>query len=689
MSRTVAAAAAVMAFLAALAFGPPIPPAAANSTWPYMISCGAGPNPVTQGQTTTISGTAEGVLLTIDWGQYAVDTNPDPNANTHVNWSGIGGIDMVGAWGTPEYLTFSATLDTTALSVGTHEIFIHAYGSNGQWAHPCGGSPPLSNGNPNSLVLQVDPPGTDNTAPQHGNATFYPDSLVGPGESLLLFQMTLDDTGDPGTATIAGAPNAPGYWVDACPMPAWPTNALVANDSAFDEEVEVVEAWIDTAGWMDNTYSVNAVGEDSLGNAPSACLSALFTVARAVTDTQAPLAYSGSVSPSTVPFGGGPVDLSASFDDTTTGNSNLVAAEWFVAPTDGSPPFSDGAGNAMSPLDGAWDSPSEGVVEWQNLGVGVSAWAVGTYTFYLHGRDNAGNWGSWSNPAEYVTATLTIGTPPPPIPNPPTFVILNVSVSGNDLLLGWTPPVNPAGLDHYNIYRAGAPTANGCPTGTRYLNVSAATTSLTEPGLAADANRYYYNVRSANVLDQEDSACAMVGKIAVDLGAGVSEISTPLIPSSAAPSDIFLPIWSAFYGVGAYDPTNGWRFYNKTMGGSLTSISNSMGLRVDLTTAARLPLVGRVPVNPISRAIAFAGTGWYFIGVPHLNPSGLTTASDFDANGLAGAWSRVLYYNRDPYDPWAQYDVANAGFRDLATVFGGGGYWIRITAAGTWTPPLI
>src|SRR3972149_12080393 len=139
---------------------------------------------------------------------------------------------------------------------------------------------------------------------------------------------------------------------------------------------------------MGNTYSVNAVGEDSLGNAPSACLSALFTVARAVTDTQAPLAYSGSVSPSTVPFGGGPVDLSASFDDTTTGNSNLVAAEWFVAPTDGSPPFSDGAGDAMSPLDGAWDSPSEGVVEWQNLGVGVSAWAGGASTFSLPGRDN-------------------------------------------------------------------------------------------------------------------------------------------------------------------------------------------------------------------------------------------------------------------------------------------------------------
>src|SRR3972149_321992 len=181
---------------------------------------------------------------------------------------------MTGAWGTLDFLTFTATLDTSALSVGPHDTFVHAYGSNGVWSHRCGGSPPLSNGDPNALVLTVDPPGTDNTPPQHLNAGFYPDDIVGPGETTILFQMTLDDRGDPGNATIQGAPSAPGYWINSCLLPTWPTNALLANDSAFDGEVEVAEAWIDTTGWMDSTYSVNAVGEDSLGNAPSSCLSA-------------------------------------------------------------------------------------------------------------------------------------------------------------------------------------------------------------------------------------------------------------------------------------------------------------------------------------------------------------------------------------------------------------------------------
>jgi len=646
----------------------------ADGTNPFMdaLSCFATPNPIAQGGTTAIEGTADAINpMDIDAGQYSIDLLPDPGSNTHVDWWPTA-VNMTGPWG-PVPITFGGLNNTAFLSVGAHTVYIHALGSNGQWTHPC------------SFTLTVDPPGTDTFPPLLGNVTWTPDNVIGPAETTVGLSFTLDDSTDGGAATIAGAPNQPRYWVSGCAVLLPPDGTFVSVDGAYDEPVEDATTVIDTTGWLDGNYLIDLSGQDSLGNLNTTCVQTTLVVNRAGIDLTAPTAGSGAVAPPGVSVGGGPVTLTATIDESATGGTLPVAAEYFVdpVPSGGSnpPPYVAGSGVPMAAQDGTFDSATEPVT----ATVDVSTWVAGTFTFYLHGRDGAGNYGSWSAAPEFTTAVLTI-TAGPPVPGSPTAVTL--TVSGPDLVLTWSPPSGP-GLDHYNLYEMAAPTSGGCPTGAPLAPLPAPASSSTRAGRAADAARYFYVVRAANALDQEDGGCQMVGKIAVDLPQGVSQISTPFLPTSVATTDIFFPVWSVFLGVGAYAPATGWRFYNQSGGGSLAVLDNGMGLRVVLSAPARLPLVGWVPVNAPDRAVAFAAPGRYFIGVASFTLGGLMTPGTFDNDGLSGAWARALAYSTSPYDHWRQWSVGDTAFRDLTTINAGGGYWIEITSPATWTPPVV
>jgi len=92
------------------------------------------------------------------------------------------------------------------------------------------------------------------------------------------------------------------------------------------------------------------------------------------------------------------VTLTAKGDDSTTGNSNIVAAEYFVDTVG-----TDGSGTSMSASDGTFDSPTEGVT----ASIDVSAWAVGQSTLYVHGKDAAGNWGATESVVLDITEVLS------------------------------------------------------------------------------------------------------------------------------------------------------------------------------------------------------------------------------------------------------------------------------------------
>jgi hypothetical protein len=84
----------------------------------------------------------------------------------------------------------------------------------------------------------------------------------------------------------------------------------------------------------------------------------------------------------------GSVTLRAVVDDTSTGGSNIAAAEYFLDAV-GAP----GTGKALSASDGSFSSITEAV----RATVKVQGLASGTHTIYVRGQDAAGNWGATSS----------------------------------------------------------------------------------------------------------------------------------------------------------------------------------------------------------------------------------------------------------------------------------------------------
>src|SRR5439155_3974197 len=102
-------------------------------------------------------------------------------------------------------------------------------------------------------------------------------------------------------------------------------------------------------------------------------------------DSTGPLTSSETVSPT--PTRTAPT-VTASVSDTTTGNSNIAAAEYFI---DGV--GSNGSGTSMSASDGAFNSPTEAVTT-ALTATAFNALGQGMHTMYVHGEDVAGNWGA-------------------------------------------------------------------------------------------------------------------------------------------------------------------------------------------------------------------------------------------------------------------------------------------------------
>ena len=124
-------------------------------------------------------------------------------------------------------------------------------------------------------------------------------------------------------------------------------------------------------------------------------LTAMSDFAVGEPDATGPIASDVAVSPTPTNV---PPTVTASVSDATTGGGNIAAAEYFVDSV-GSP----GTGNAMSPVVGAFDSPTEAVTATLTPAV-FNALSEGSHTVYVRGTDVAGNWGA-TDSATFVKDT--------------------------------------------------------------------------------------------------------------------------------------------------------------------------------------------------------------------------------------------------------------------------------------------
>ena len=166
-----------------------------------------------------------------------------------------------------------------------------------------------------------------------------------------------------------------------------------------------------------NDYMVKVVVTDNENPALSGydLSDSTFTINRAGGDTLGPVTVAGSVTAEPIPaVQGETIWYNATIDDSNKGNSNIVAAEYFIDSTG-----ADGTGTAMSAADGSFDSPIEDVT-WS----GICNLSPGTHTLYVHGQDAAGNWGSF----ESVNFTVNPGT---------GQIVVNITTGWNLISLPW------------------------------------------------------------------------------------------------------------------------------------------------------------------------------------------------------------------------------------------------------------
>jgi hypothetical protein len=105
-------------------------------------------------------------------------------------------------------------------------------------------------------------------------------------------------------------------------------------------------------------------------------------------DITSPVASDLILDPQSTIRNGTVVNFTANITDETLADySNIVAAEYFIDETG-----DNGTGNAMTALDGSYDNVSEIV----NSLIDVTAFDRGSYTLYVHGNDENGNWGLFS-----------------------------------------------------------------------------------------------------------------------------------------------------------------------------------------------------------------------------------------------------------------------------------------------------
>ncbi|MBI5001195.1 MAG: S8 family serine peptidase [Euryarchaeota archaeon] len=144
-------------------------------------------------------------------------------------------------------------------------------------------------------------------------------------------------------------------------------------------------------------------------------------------DTVGPIVVAGTARAAPNPVNtSATVWYNATIDDSNTGDSNIAQAEYFIGA-----PGASGTGTAMNVVDAAWDEVNEPVT----LQTTAPA-SAGTYMLSVHGRDAAGNWGSYA----YYNFTVNTGGGPPP-----WYPWINITV-----VLGWNlisvPYVGPSAM---------------------------------------------------------------------------------------------------------------------------------------------------------------------------------------------------------------------------------------------------
>jgi hypothetical protein len=346
--------------------------------------------------------------------------------------------------------------------------------------------------------------------------------------------------------------------------------------------------------------------------------------------------------------------VSATTTDVGLGDSNITNVEYYV---DNDPGV--GNGIAMAPSDGAFDS----LLEDSTMTLDVSGWTPGAYTFYMRGRDEAGNWGSSSQLEVYVTP-----------PHPPLNV--NAILEGASLEnvnVTWTLSLDDGQGDddivNYAIFVGSA--YDKSAESYTFLGTAPAGTDYFIHALAGDGNpsSYYYAVLANETFGNAKRADNQAGKFARSLTTGIHLLSNPL---EVADYDVISVLQTVIYDrVWRYDPLamNPWTKVDTTKpyGGSFVTTID-MAFWVNVNSACIYAVAGKVPDTVTVNLKA----GWNLVGYSSLIPRDVAeTLMGIGFSRIEGYEGAALPYNLKRLSDWDY-------------MYAGQGYWIFASMDTTW-----
>lgn len=216
-------------------------------------------------------------------------------------------------------------------------------------------------------------PGTgDTTGPASSGAWLVPNPSN--GASLVTLTATVSDLSSGGSNVdqaeyFIGSSGAAGTGIP-----------LSAADSAFDSVTEAVTAVIDPSSLPSGNHTLYIHGHDAAGNWGA------FTSVILMLDKAGP-AMSGLTATPNPTFGASNVALSATANDSASGNSNVTDAEYFI-----DAPGADGFGTAMTVNQTAPVTAVTATIPAATM----SGLSEGSHMVYIHSRDAYGNWGAFA-----------------------------------------------------------------------------------------------------------------------------------------------------------------------------------------------------------------------------------------------------------------------------------------------------
>lgn len=213
------------------------------------------------------------------------------------------------------------------------------------------------------------PPATVTGTVLVAGSSYYNVSLSAAGNVIL--RATIDDT------TTGGSTVASAVWTDG--FANFPGSAMTAQDGAFGEINEPVQATLPLASWGAGVHEIYVYGTDQYLNLNE---TSIEHVTITIIDDRAPSTNTGTVlvdgaATYTVLFSETvPVHLTATVDDTNRGFSDIISAVW-------TPQFASFPGTPTTAVDGTFDTHVEPVEATLDL----PSWNAGVYSIHVYGTD--------------------------------------------------------------------------------------------------------------------------------------------------------------------------------------------------------------------------------------------------------------------------------------------------------------